>query len=96
MLNNRFCEMFDFFYKQTMFNHNCSNLFVVIEHADEEQRHAFLAELELMKSIAPHPNVVGLVACCSKTSELIASPVASPGLFVCSFPCSFCRSVSVH
>ena len=44
-----------------------------LEHADEEQRKAFLAEMELMKSLAPHSNIVGLVGCCSKSSKLTNS-----------------------
>jgi len=39
------------------------------ENADEQQKKEFLAELELMKTIAPHPNIVGLVACCTKSDQ---------------------------
>ncbi|XP_068732696.1 fibroblast growth factor receptor 2-like [Montipora capricornis] len=39
------------------------------ENADQQQKKEFLAELELMKTMAPHPNIVGLVGCCSKPGE---------------------------
>ncbi|XP_068734206.1 fibroblast growth factor receptor 3-like isoform X1 [Montipora capricornis] len=39
------------------------------ENADQQQKKEFLAELELMKTMSPHPNIVGLVGCCSKSDE---------------------------
>jgi len=44
-------------------------LFVVPENADQQQKKEFLDELELMKSMAPHQNIVGLVGCCTKSSK---------------------------
>ena len=43
--------------------------FLLTENADQQQKKEFLAELELMKSMAPHPNIVGLVGCCTKSGE---------------------------
>ncbi|XP_068686597.1 fibroblast growth factor receptor 2-like isoform X2 [Montipora foliosa] len=39
------------------------------ENADQQQKKEFLAELELMKTMSPHPNIVGLVGCCTKSGE---------------------------
>lgn len=39
------------------------------ENADQQQKKEFLAELELMKTMSPHPNIVGLVGCCTKSDE---------------------------
>lgn len=39
------------------------------ENADQQQKKEFLNELELMKPMAPHPNIVGLVGCCTKSSK---------------------------
>ena len=45
-------------------------LFDLTENADQQQKKEFLDELELMKPMAPHPNIVGLVGCCTKSGEL--------------------------
>lgn len=37
------------------------------ENADKQQKKEFLDELELMKTMVPHPNIVGLIACCTKS-----------------------------
>ena len=39
------------------------------ENADQQQKKEFLDELELMKTMAPHPNIVGLVGCCTKSGN---------------------------
>ncbi|XP_029201846.2 platelet-derived growth factor receptor beta-like isoform X1 [Acropora millepora] len=39
------------------------------ENADKEQKKEFLDELELMKTMVPHPNIVGLIACCTKSDK---------------------------
>lgn len=39
------------------------------ENADQQQKKEFLDELELMKTIAPHPNIVGLLGCCTKSDK---------------------------
>lgn len=39
------------------------------ENADQQQRKEFLDELELMKPMASHPNIVGLVGCCTKSDK---------------------------
>jgi len=44
-------------------------LFVLAENADQQQKKEFLDELELMKPMASHPNIVGLVGCCTKSSK---------------------------
>lgn len=39
------------------------------ENADQQQKKEFLDELELMKPMVPHPNIVGLVGCCTKSDQ---------------------------
>ena len=39
------------------------------DNADQQQKKEFLDELELMKTMAPHPNIVGLVGCCTKSGN---------------------------
>lgn len=39
------------------------------ENADKQQKKEFLDELELMKTMVPHPNIVGLIACCTKSDK---------------------------
>ena len=39
--------------------------------AGQQERKSFIDELEFMKSLSPHPNIVGLVGCCTKSSEWI-------------------------
>lgn len=47
----------------------CGVSFFLTDNADKQQKKEFLAELELMKTMAPHPNVVGLVACATKSGQ---------------------------
>ena len=44
-------------------------LLSLTENADQQQKKEFLDELELMKPMVPHPNIVGLVGCCTKSGE---------------------------
>ncbi|KAK2192919.1 hypothetical protein NP493_20g05013 [Ridgeia piscesae] len=42
---------------------------VLPEHSDESQHRDFIKEIELMKSIGSHPNVVGMIGCCTSPSQ---------------------------
>ena len=46
-----------------------ATLLSLTENADQQQKKEFLDELELMKPMVPHPNIVGLVGCCTKSGE---------------------------
>ena len=40
------------------------------ENAGEQERNDLLQELQVMKMLDPHPNVVRLLACCTERGEL--------------------------
>ncbi|XP_020611511.1 fibroblast growth factor receptor 2-like isoform X2 [Orbicella faveolata] len=44
---------------------------IVKENDSETARRDLLAELELLKLIEPHPNVIGLLGCCTRTEPLM-------------------------
>lgn len=39
------------------------------ENAGEQERNDLLQELQVMKMLDPHPNVVRLLACCTERGE---------------------------
>lgn len=44
------------------------------ENANDKERSDLLSELQVMKNLEPHPNVVRLIACCTdKVSYLVLS-----------------------
>ena len=51
MLGNNFC--------------NCLRLFLSTAMADSDQRREFLEEIQLMKALGSHKNIVNMVGCCT-------------------------------
>ena len=53
----------------TMFNNEtvCSGTFLSLENARPTDRKDLLSELELMKSLKPHPHVIKLLGCVTET-----------------------------
>jgi len=43
-------------------------VFALLDGATEEQMHDFLEEIQLMKQIGYHMNIVNLLACCTITN----------------------------
>ena len=55
-----------------MFNcsENCFFIFALQDGAAEEQMQEFLEEIQLMKQIGYHLNILNLLACCTMTSPM--------------------------
>ena len=45
-------------------------VFSLLDGATEEQIQEFLEEIQLMKQIGYHPNILNLLACCTMTSPM--------------------------
>ena len=45
-------------------------IFLILDGATEEQMQEFLGEIQLMKQIGYHPNILNLLACCTMTSPM--------------------------
>ena len=50
-----------------LFNYWLVFVIYLLENDSETARRDLLAELELLKLIEPHPNVIGLLGCCTRT-----------------------------
>ena len=48
-------------------NHSVTLSVFAVANATKENKQDLLAELELMKTLEPHPNVIRLLGCCSDT-----------------------------
>ena len=42
------------------------SIFTFVENPEEKDKNEFMDELELMKEIKPHPNIVRLLGCCTR------------------------------
>ena len=47
-----------------------SGFFAPLDGATKEQAQEFLEEIQLMKKIGYHPNIVNLLACCTTTNPI--------------------------
>ena len=47
------------------------SIFNDVDGASFKDRKALIDELEFMKTMSPHPNIVGLVGCCTRSGLLI-------------------------
>ena len=45
-------------------------IFALLDGATEEQMQEFLEEIQLMKQIGYHPNILNLLACCTMTNPM--------------------------
>ena len=50
-------------------NYQVKSFVMLSDDADPEEKQDFLQELEVMKSLEPHPYVVTLLGCCTRTGE---------------------------
>ena len=41
------------------------------DHYTPEEKQALIKELEIMKMIQPHPNIVSLLGCCTQTGQTV-------------------------
>ena len=48
------------------------------ESAGDKERQDLLKELQVMKSLKPHPNIVTLLGCCTDKGNPLSNPLYSP------------------
>lgn len=51
-------------------NKTCNKLAFLTEEASEREKNEFLSEIEFMKNVGHHKNIITMIACCTKANHV--------------------------